>query len=220
MTDDDDILAAEFALGLLDVGEVAIVDARVAQDSAFAARVEWWRDQLTPLVDEAETPPSTSVWQRIERALPQNDNIRLSLQRWRATAISVMAVAASLVAVVLLRPVPVTPQPHVMLAALKGTEGTTTTVAYESTSGQLTILPGGVDTKGHDAELWIIPADGTPRSLGVIDVNQPTHPLVAANRRSFIQSGSSFAISLEPKGGSPTGLPTGPVVSSGKLATT
>jgi anti-sigma-K factor RskA len=220
MTDDDDILAAEFALGLLDVSEVAIVDARVAQDSAFAARVEWWRDQLTPLVDEAETPPSTSVWQRIERALPQNDNIRLSLQRWRATAISVMAVAASLAAVVLLRPAPVTLQPHVMLAALKGTEGTTTTVAYESTSGQLTILPGGVETKGHDAELWIIPADGTPRSLGVIDVNQPTHPLVAANRRSFIQSGSSFAISLEPKGGSPTGLPTGPVVSSGKLATT
>jgi len=220
LTEDEDILAAEYALGLLDPTEMGLVTARVAEDAAFRARVDWWRDQLCPLVTEAETSPSADVWRRIDRALPQNDNNRRSLQRWRATAISAMAVAASLVAVVILKPLPVTPQPHVMLATLQGTGGATATVAYEATSGQLTILPGTIDTKGHDAELWIIPSDGTPRSLGVVDVNHPTHPSVPTSRRSFIQAGASFAISLEPKGGSPTGLPTGPVVSSGKLTTT
>lgn len=222
MTDDEDTLAAEFALGLLDASEMDVVAARVAGDAIFGARVDWWREQLCPLVTEVETLPSSDVWRRIDRALPQNDNIRRSMQRWRAAAISAMAVAASLIAVVMLKPLPVAQQPqqsHLMLAALQGSSGANATLAYEVTSGQLTILPGTVETRGHDAELWIIPSDGTPRSLGVIDVNHPTHPVVPLNRRGFIQAGSSFAISLEPQGGSPTGLPTGPVVSAGKLTT-
>ena len=33
----------------------------------------------------------------------------------------------------------------------------------------------------------------------------------------MLQAGAMLAVSLEPPGGSPTGQPTGPVVSTGKL---
>ncbi len=218
MTDDDDILAAEYALGLLDATDAAKTEVRAQSDSAFSARIDWWREQLTPLVDATEAQPNNKVWTRIEAALPQNDNTRALMQRWRAAAVGSMAVAVALVGIIVLRPIPIAPQPHVMVAALKGTAGASATIAYESTTGQLTIAPGVFDTTGRAAELWIIPGDGTPRSLGVIDVSHASHPSVAPERRALIKAGTSFAISLEPKGGSPTGLPTGPIIGAGKIS--
>ena len=43
------------------------------------------------------------------------------------------------------------------------------------------------------------------------------HPAPAAAARA-LQPGVTLAVSLEPQGGSKTGLPTGPVVLTGKLA--
>lgn len=220
MTDDDDILAAEFALGLLDGAEAAGAQNRARSDAVFSARVAWWQEQLALSAEDAPEHPRPNVWRQIERALPQNDNARALMRRWRAAAIGAMAVAASLLGVIVLRPVPIVPQPQVMVAALKGTAGVTATIAYESTSGQLTVAPGTFETKGRDAELWIIPTDGAPRSLGVINSSHASRTVVAVSRRALIQAGTSFAISLEPKGGSPTGLPTGPVIGAGKISGT
>ncbi len=66
-------------------------------------------------------------------------------------------------------------------------------------------------------ELWLINAKlGDPRSLGVISA-----PLtVSQNLRGYdpqVIETSAVAISLEPKGGSPTGKVTGPVLYSGPL---
>jgi len=221
MTDDDNILAAELALGLLDAREEALLQARIDQDAAFAACVAWWREQLTPLVNEIEVAPDAHVWPRIAGGLPSNDHILRQIQRWRTIAISAMAVAASLLLVIVMKPMPASQSPQVIMAArLDGQAGTAATVAYEARSGQLTVVPGRFDTSTHDAELWIIPDGGAPVSLGVIDARRPTHPSVVTDRRPLIQAGASFAITLEPKGGSPTGHPTGPVVGAGKIAAT
>jgi anti-sigma-K factor RskA len=68
-------------------------------------------------------------------------------------------------------------------------------------------------------ELWAVPPQGTPRSLGLISTNGvtvvprdklPQRVLESANT-------SALAVSIEPPGGSPTGAPTGPVVFAGKL---
>jgi anti-sigma-K factor RskA len=218
MTDEDDIFAAEYALGLLEGVESEGAESRARHDPEFAKRVAWWREQLTPLANDMAPLPPTTLWARIEQALPQNDNSLALMQRWRAAALGAMTVAAALAGIIVLRPMPVVQSPQVMVAALKGTAGATATIAYEATTGQLTVVPGTFDTKGRDAELWIIPANGTPYSLGVIDSVHTSRPIVAANRRAFIQAGTSFAISLEPKGGSPTGLPTGPIIGAGKIS--
>lgn len=68
----------------------------------------------------------------------------------------------------------------------------------------------------HDLELWSIQGSGAPKSLGVIHIHngQAQLPLKAA---ALISADTTLAISLEPKNGSPTGLPTGAVLYTGKV---
>ena len=71
---------------------------------------------------------------------------------------------------------------------------------------------------GRVPELWLLPAGAQrPVSLGLLDP-------AGANRRTLrglpadaLRRGALLEVSLEPPGGSPTGLPTGPVVSKGFL---
>ena len=67
-------------------------------------------------------------------------------------------------------------------------------------------------------ELWLIPADGKPRPVGLLQGRQAGHashcpPIWSA----LAKSNAVLAVSLEPPGGSPTGQPTGPVIATGKL---
>ena len=69
----------------------------------------------------------------------------------------------------------------------------------------------------HAHELWVIPADGKPRSLGTMKSAKQMHMRLADALAVLLQQGATIAISVEPPGGSPTGQPTGPVVASGAL---
>lgn len=64
-------------------------------------------------------------------------------------------------------------------------------------------------------ELWAVPAQGAPRSLGLVSASAGTTVL----RAGLLSGTAAFAVSIEPAGGSPTGAPTGPIVSLGKLGT-
>jgi anti-sigma-K factor RskA len=71
---------------------------------------------------------------------------------------------------------------------------------------------------GKSYELWLVsdryPA---PRSLGLVETGEFTQrPLLAAYDPATVNS-ATYAVSLEPEGGSPTGTPTGPVLYTGKL---
>ena len=71
----------------------------------------------------------------------------------------------------------------------------------------------------RDLELWSIPAGGAPLSLGLL-VMQPdgSATLVLSDEGLARRAqGAVLAISLEPRGGSTTGAPTGPVLYTGKL---
>lgn len=62
-------------------------------------------------------------------------------------------------------------------------------------------------------ELWSVPAQGAPRSLGLISSRAAT----VVQRGKLLDGTSALAVSLEPAGGSPTGAPTGPILYVGKL---
>ncbi len=70
----------------------------------------------------------------------------------------------------------------------------------------------------HSHELWVIPADGKPRSLGTMPAGRQMHMRLADALAQLLQQGATIAISVEPPGGSRTGAPTGPVVVSGALS--
>lgn len=224
MTEDDDILAAEYALGLLDEAERETARKRIAEDDRLEGRVDWWRERLEGLSDACNAEPSASLWSRIDASLPLNDNAVVLLSRWRAAAIAAMLMVAVLGTFLFLRPVPspvrpATPsaQTPALLASLAGKGGVAATIAYDSNAKRLVIAPGVLDTSERDAELWIIPAGGTPRSLGTINPIEPTSNRARENARAFIARGATFAITLEPRGGSPSGKPTGPIVATGKI---
>lgn len=70
---------------------------------------------------------------------------------------------------------------------------------------------------GKVAELWVIASDGATRSLGIRGTREMQAIPVPVNLRGLIQVAATLAVSLEPPGGSPTGLPTGRVIAKGAL---
>lgn len=233
--DDDDILAGEYLLGLLEGPERAAAEARTAADPAFAERVDLWATRLAPMLTGLPTEPPASVWQAISARLAANDDeaparANISARRWRLATIGVTAVAASLALVLVTQPEPApmpqaptvaaAPQPQAVLVASLQDEKTASavTIAVADAGAQLLVTPVRLPAGGRAPELWIIPGDGRPRSLGVIPAAAPVRVAVPAHHRAHIHTGATFAISLEPVGGSPTGAPTGPIAASGKIS--
>ena len=230
--DDNDLLAGELVLGLLDGPERSSAEARAEADAGFADLVEAWKVHLAPLLTRSPEAPPEHVWESIRSQLAANDDAPLSaaeaaLRRWRVFAMTASAVAASLALVLLTRAPapPPTPAPApavaaaspTLVATLQGDGSPAIVTISVSEAGQLLVTPVRLPTGGRVPELWVIPEDGKPRSLGVIQANSPSAVPVAPAHRPHVHRGATFAISQEPRGGSPTGAPTGPVVASGKI---
>lgn len=106
-----------------------------------------------------------------------------------------------------------------MVAVLTGKHGSVT-ISFDPASGRMTSAANGLTLGDHAPELWVIPADGKPRSMGVMDAAAPGWAKVPASAASALAAGVTLAVSLEPMGGSPTGQPTGPVILTGKMFAT
>lgn len=219
MTDDDDLLAAEFALGLLDPDEAATVQARARTDAPLSLRIAWWRDQLAPLADEAATPPPGHLWRAIESRLSVNDNPADAARPWKWATGGLGALAAALLVVVGTQKPATVPQipPAPMVAALAGQSGAVVAVSYDSASGRMMIAPTVLDPGRGDAELWIIPEGGKPVSMGIVNAHASEVHMVPMPHRPLMRPGATFAITQEAKGGSPTGQAQGPIIASGKI---
>jgi anti-sigma-K factor RskA len=228
---DPEALAAEHALGVLSAQERAMAEARMAADPAFAAEVEAWRARLAPMAHEV--PPMTpgrEVWHRIAAALPANDDAKVAhaLRFWRRATVGALALAAAgLAGVVVLanRPPVIVTQPAAQPAALlnaslTGDSGKPMFVAaYDPDRKALIItslVPAGADP-AHVHELWLIPADGKPRSLGMVEPGASKAMPMAPAMAPMIAAGSALAVSVEAPGGSPGPGPTGPVAAKGML---
>lgn len=88
------------------------------------------------------------------------------------------------------------------------------TVSVAPGRNELAVRAGGdppAAAKDLDAELWLITEEG-PVSLGVIPKSGEVRRALPG--RLPFASGRTVAVSLEPRGGSPTGQPTGPVVTT------
>lgn len=213
-TDDREALAAEYALGVLEGEELARARRLMDTDPGFVQQVDSWNAQLSPLGRlVAEAPPPTDLWARIEASITPvaNDNAR-SMRRvrfWQVSTGLSLAIAASLALFLVLRP-PVAPQMAV-LAPLQG--GQPVLVATLDPAGGLTIRPHGAIAvpSDRDLELWSLPKGATrPTSLGVL-------PASGRQLTAKLAAETQLLVSLEPRGGSPTGLPTGPVLYGGTL---
>jgi len=231
---DSEAFAAEHALGVLTSAERRQAEARMAAEPEFAALVETWRERLIPMNDQLVAIPAPhALWLRIERSLGANDNVASvkGLRFWRgATVGSLTLAAASIAAAVLLAnqpPVVVQGPPvtgQLLDASLVSQTGAPVPLfvaAYDPTRKALIVTslvtPG--NDPAHVHELWVIPADGKPRPLGILQPGKTVAMPMPDKLLPSLAAGSALAVSVEPPGGSPkVDAPTGPIAAVGKLA--
>jgi anti-sigma-K factor RskA len=71
---------------------------------------------------------------------------------------------------------------------------------------------------GRSYELWLMSSRfPAPRSLGVVGSDEYTERAIPSGIDVDAIRGASYAVSLEPAGGSPSGAPSGPILFTGKL---
>ncbi|MGA1798149.1 anti-sigma factor [Sphingomonas sp. 4RDLI-65] len=232
----EDVAAAELALGLLEGEERGVALRRVLAEPGFAAQVEWWRSRLAVLFDLwPERAAPSHIAARIEASLDgvsigtttigTTGPAKVSRFPWPALAAFTSAIAACLLLFVMLRPEPTVPvsqptpvpRPTSVLVAMLGDAKSPVAAVYDPANGALRVAAGPGVPNARVAELWVIGGDGVPHSLGLLS-GRPTVLAPKGVDRGRIAPGATLAISVEPLGGSPTGLPTGPVVATGVVA--
>lgn len=233
---DRDALAAELALGVLDGEELALARSLLAEDAGFRGEVARWSGRLAPLLDDVEeAQPPERLWRRISDGIGAESRpgaeihqLRRKVGVWRGISGAAMAIAASLALVLVAQPRTVAPLPSPraapapapMVAMLTGEESTMAMIATWDSANRRLMVAAAATTPpaaGRSRELWVIPSDGTPRSLGTMPTQPTMRMAVAEPIARQLREGATLAVSVEPQGGSPTGLPTGPVIASGKL---
>lgn len=218
-----DRLAAEYVVGTLH-GRARDRFERVLLSNPGAREdVERWERQLNSMALELpERAPSRRVWHRIER------RIRPAPERrgwaWPLAALASTAAAIVLAAYILLMPSGpggppgFGPPDYVALVGTRG-DGPRWALAAHTEPGMMmvrTLQPASADPE-HDHELWLVPVQGDPISLGVLPDQGNARHNMPATAVSRTRPGVSVAVSVEPPGGSPTGAPTGEVVFKGEL---
>jgi anti-sigma-K factor RskA len=235
-----DLLAAEYALGLLDGAERARAESLHSSDPAFRDSAARWLGRLAPLLDEVEAAsPPPGLWARIEAAIAPKEAspaasdwtpgsnvhvLRRKVSLWRGYSAAATALAASLALFLVARQPsePPAPQPApAPLIAMMEAEGSPAKLvaAYDPASRTLLVAPAaGVEAvAGHSHELWLIPADGKPRPMGLLQPGGPRRIAIPQAMLGEVKAEVTLALSVEPAGGSPSGQPTGPIVAAGKL---
>ncbi|WP_102225245.1 anti-sigma factor [Acidimangrovimonas sediminis] len=204
----DDLLAAEYVLGVLPLPERLAVEARLRDDPAFAERVAAWSGHLSSLDADFPEVPAPDLLPQIEarlfgRADPagQRASGRRGLgRRWFLAGGGAIAAAAA-VGVFLTRP----GKPQLLMAEIAAQDGALIFQArYDPGTGIATITRtrGQAPGDAHDYELWIIHPGQVPSPAGL--VSAPTRRLTLPK----LAAGDTLAVSLEPAGGSPNGKPT------------
>lgn len=220
-------LAAEYVLGTMHGRTRRRFEDYLRRDAELRRAVARWEGHLSPLAERlAPVEPPARVWTRIESLLdrapspatqPPATGFWQSLAFWRNLGLAASGLAALLlVAVLTVKPAEQEP----MLMAVLAEDDSVPRVYIEQPRNNLLMVKMVKPWKNspdRSHELWVIPRDGGPRSLGVINSAADTE-IVLSGLEAKLANGAMFAVSLEPHGGSPTGAPTGKVVCKGGIA--
>jgi len=226
----EDAVAAESSEGV-DAADFLSVEAAATQPEEPAGQ-----EAATIADEQAERIPAGA-----ERGA---DIVRLRrwVGRWRGSAIALAAIAAVLAAYIAVSQVAPDLIPPRLRAAGANLVARNTPPRERGPSDRLVavlqqqpIAPAfllTVDTQqrtvvvrrvsaaqenGRSYELWLIAGRATPpKSLGVVGSDEFTERPLPVNVDVDALRSFTFAVSLEPAGGSPTGAPTGPVLFTGK----
>jgi len=221
-----DALAAQYVLGTLSRAARERLPRLARGNESVAAALRAWETRLLPLAESLPpVAPPERVWPAIlDRIQGQRESgsIWANLGLWRGLTLAGFATAMALV-VVLLTPGPETPI-ETLVVVLAGQDARPALLVSADRSGRTLMVKAiaPVQPAGDRVlQLWALPEQGSPRSLGLIPATGAASDVVRldlpASAGLALQNIPALAVSLEPEGGSPTGLPTGPVLYSGPI---
>jgi len=225
----DDLLAAEYVLGVLPADERQIASGRIDAETGFARLVDSWEVHFSPMAAAyAEVEPPATIKPAIDRRLfsstaasttaAPSGSLWASLAFWRGLTAAALAALVLYVAVPYVRPPVVVPQERLVASLAADGSDVKYLVVYDAARRDVGLsLVSGERAAGKDFELWMIEGKNAPVSMGVIPAGQTTHIPVTPAVQQKLAQGAVLAVSVEPTGGSPTGQPTGPVVAAGDL---
>ncbi len=222
-----DRLAAEYVLGTLR-GRARRRFERWFVSPQVGVMVKAWEARLAglePPIERVIPPPS--VWLGIETKLGLRRQQRAPAQRWLAiaAAAAVFAVVGYFAVRQVEPPAQVTPPvlASTERAFLQSEDAKTIYWRVEvlGDNQELSLHVHAVHDlpPGKSHELWAVLEDGSsPVSLGLMPHTGDHHRVLTASQREALRHSKAVAVSLEPEGGSPTGVATGPILLVASLA--
>ncbi|MEL6528452.1 MAG: anti-sigma factor [Pseudomonadota bacterium] len=238
-----ELLASELALGLLDGEDLARARRLQLGDPDFAALVAKAQHEIAPLHEgfsEATVPETLKA--KVNAAIDDQSSISgpSSLDpadyggtgSWPILAIAASLVALALVGVLtfqaLVQPAGDPPErvagsgqaskAKQYVAQLATQEdGQFLVVRWEADRELIEVRGIGLADENLAPELWIIPADGTPRSFGTAQGDGRGELAVPAELAPFLIDGATLAVTMEDPAGSPHEAPTPPIIATGTL---
>jgi len=225
LTPEQAALAAEHALGVLEGEERAEALRLTLANPAFAARVRKWQARLEPLGEAFAEAPPPDLWAAIEGRLGDQSGageVR-KVRFWQGATIVSGAIAAGLAALLVFNPAaapaPVPkPAARPVIAQLAGKDGTLLAADLDAAGGQLVIRAVSLPQSDLTPELWVIPGDGVPRSLGLIARDRVTQVTLPEALRPLVTDGATLAVSLENAQGAPHTAPSSTPIAIGKIS--
>ncbi len=222
MSEKDGMLAAEYALGVLQGEARQAFARRMEEDSALTAAVRQWDEHFVSFADDiAPVQPPRHINAALEKRLfasplQTQPSIWNSLAFWRGLAMASIAAVITLGAWNL-RPAVEVPAAGLVAQVAGETNAVKLAAYYDDAKGELRLnRTEGTAVAGRSFELWLIAGKDAPVSLGVLPAEANGSFVVPVSLRAKLKGGT-LAISDEPQGGSTTGAPTGAVLATGQL---
>jgi anti-sigma-K factor RskA len=240
-SEDRDLMAGEYVLGLLDAAETERAEELLGSDRSFAREVKYWRERFAPLDATARLlAASPALWQRIEAAtsakpaaarasvrasarhlLPSADALwnSIAFWRWSAVAGAMASIALLLVAGAIMRDVRQPGAEITMVAVLAADNGRPGAVVHAYSDGSVRLIPlADIPVpQGRALQVWTLrDRQEGPISVGLLEKARSVK--LDLGRLPAPRADQLFEITLEPETGSPTGRPTGPVLMKGLAA--
>ena len=211
-------LAADYAIGLMPPTARRRFEHLLQGDALLRAELAHWLEHLNLLTGPlVEQPVPDRVWQAIvARIEPQTLHVPTKRPFWNWLRLS--ALACSLLIALSVGLLYNRDNVQYKATLLSGTAQPA--LGIEAHADYLKVRPlelAAVDT-GRSLQLWAIPVEGKPVSLGLIPRDGDGRIVLSQSQQQLIKVPVVLAVSLEPQGGSPTGQPTGPVLYQGPLA--
>ncbi|HEC54459.1 MAG TPA: anti-sigma factor [Gammaproteobacteria bacterium] len=212
-------LAADYAIGLMPATACRRFEALLLDDPALRVELGHWQDALASLTGSLpERPVPTHVWAGIQARIdPQVLHMPAKTpfwKAWRVLAAACAVVVALLVGVLYQRDIGV----EYNATLVNTSQQPALRIHAFADHLQVESLALTAVAPTHDLELWAIPPGGKPISLGLVPAAGKGRIQLSEAQQALLSAPLTLAVSLEPRGGSPTGQPTGPVLYQGQLA--